>query len=177
MDTFPVRTYRSAGGVVVSEASGHVLVLLRSERLGPDGRPEVRLPKGHIEPGEDPQQTALREVHEESGLSGLEIVACLGREAVEFDWQGYHYIRDETYYLLALTNGSRFEEPEKQFRRQWLAWEHALTALTFEAEREWTRRARRAWERRLEDIADQKTNEAYQNAEVEKKVPICKEKQ
>lgn len=112
------------------------------------------MPKGHIEPTEDPQQTALREVREEAGLSGLEIVVCLGRESVEFDWQGFHYIREETYYLMATTANSRFEEPEKQFRRHWQGWEHAKSALTFEAEREWVRRAQRAWESRLEDIAD-----------------------
>jgi 8-oxo-dGTP pyrophosphatase MutT (NUDIX family) len=38
---------------------------------------ELVLPKGHIDAGEDPQQTALRELREEAGLSGT-IVATLG---------------------------------------------------------------------------------------------------
>lgn len=103
------------------------------------------MPKGHIEPGEDPQQAALREVREEAGLSKLEVIAWLGCEPVDFHWQGVHYIRDETYYLMTTNRSSTFEEPEKQFKRLWLAWEDALAQLTFEAEREWLRRALRAW--------------------------------
>ncbi|HHY45852.1 MAG TPA: isoleucine--tRNA ligase [Firmicutes bacterium] len=49
----------SAGGVVFRD--GKVLVLRNH-------RSEWVLPKGHVEPGEDPEQAALREVKEESGL-------------------------------------------------------------------------------------------------------------
>ena len=142
-DQLPVREYPSAGGVVVKDGGRCVLVLLRPEQLGPDGRPEVRLPKGHIEQGESQQQAALREVGEEAGLRDLEIVADLGHQTVEFDWQGYHYIRDESYFLMATGTNAQYDRPEKQFQRQWLTWEEALTQLTFEAEREWVRRA---WE-------------------------------
>jgi len=45
-----------------------VLVLVRASRAGPEGRPEVRLPKGHVEPGESREETARREVGEEAGL-------------------------------------------------------------------------------------------------------------
>jgi 8-oxo-dGTP pyrophosphatase MutT (NUDIX family) len=173
--TIPIRKYPAAGGVVVNRSDGSVLVLLRAGRLGPRGYPEVRLPKGHIEPGEDPEQAALREVCEEAGLSKLEIIAGLGRESVEFDWQGVHFIRDETYYLLATTSTSKFDEPEGQFKRRWLDWESALSQLTYGAEREWLRRAQQAWNSRLEDIADQEPNKAYQYPKVEKEVPISDE--
>jgi len=174
--TESVRRYPSAGGVVVCEVDENVLVLLRPGRAGPDGLPEVRLPKGHIESGEDPQAAALREVREEAGLSGLEVIACLGHEPVEFDWQGIHYIRDETYYLMAVTYRSLFEEPERQFNRQWLDWASAQAHLTFEAEREWLRRAQRAWESRLDHIAHQEPQETCQDTEVEQEIPVAKEK-
>ena len=48
-----IRAYASAGGLVVE--AGRVLVLERP------GRRELRLPKGHIEPGETPRQAALRD--------------------------------------------------------------------------------------------------------------------
>jgi 8-oxo-dGTP pyrophosphatase MutT (NUDIX family) len=133
----------------VKESDEKVLVLLRAARLGPEGHPEVRLPKGHIESGEDPQQTALREVREEAGLSMLEIVASLGHQSVEFDWQDVHHIRNETYYLMTTTSSTQYQKPERQFERQWLTWENALSQLTFEAEREWLRRARLVWQVRL----------------------------
>ena len=63
-------------------------------------RDEVRLPKGHIEPGEEPEATALREVCEETGLADLEIAADLGERIVEFDYQGDHYRRTERYFLM-----------------------------------------------------------------------------
>jgi 8-oxo-dGTP pyrophosphatase MutT (NUDIX family) len=112
--------------------------------MGPNGRPEVRLPKGHIEPGESRQQTALREVCEESGLPELEILADLGHRTVEFDWQGKHYVRDESYFLMATSSNAESQDPEKQFERLWLTWESALARLTFEAERDWVRTARQA---------------------------------
>ena len=136
-----VRKYKSAGGVVVDAAGERVLVLLRAERLGPDGRPEVRLPKGHIEPGESRIQAALREVEEEAGLSGLETVADLGHQTVEFDWKGQHFVRDESYFLMSEAADAVPGHPEKQFERLWLAWAEAQQRVTFEAEREWLRRA------------------------------------
>lgn len=145
----PIRQYTSAGGVVVSSSGERVLVLLRPKRLGPSALPEVRLPKGHIEPGESPSQAAIREVREEAGLDGLTVLASLGQQTVEFDWKGYHYIRDESYFLLGVSPDTQAGETEAQFERLWLPWDEALAQLTFEAEKEWVRRAQEAWPRRL----------------------------
>lgn len=94
-------------------------------------------------------------MREEAGLSDPVIVAALGHQLVEFDWQGVHYIRDEHYYLMSTAASSEFVAPERQFERQWLPWEDALSQITFEAEREWLRRARYAWNRHLEDVSNQ----------------------
>jgi len=87
LDVQSVR-YTAAGGVVVH--GDRVLVLRRPGGvvvhgdcvlvLRRPGRGEVRLPKGHVEPGESPQETALREVREESGCTGLEVRADLGTQ-------------------------------------------------------------------------------------------------
>ena len=145
MSTGPVRAYQAAGGVVIDAAGGQVLTLLRPRRPGPGGQPEVRLPKGHIEPGETRQQAALREVGEEAGLLDVEILADLGHQTVEFDWQGHHYVRDESYFLMRSPAERPARLPEKQFETLWLGWEEALARVTFEAERKWLRRAREAW--------------------------------
>jgi bis(5'-nucleosidyl)-tetraphosphatase len=128
--------YAAAGGVVVHD--NHVLVLRRPSRS------EVRLPKGHIEKGETQQETALREVAEESGYTDLEIVTGLGQQVVEFDHNSRHIIRDETFFLMHLTSLRQIDrtEHELQFEPQWVNWEEALAQLTFEAECEWVRRAR-----------------------------------
>jgi 8-oxo-dGTP pyrophosphatase MutT (NUDIX family) len=141
----PLYTYESAGGVVVTAEGKLVLVLVRAKRLGPNGRPELRLPKGHIEPGESRRAAALREVREESGLAHLEILSDLGRQRVEFNWRGMRILRNEAYFLMTIPSCAEHGSPEAQFERRWLTWTDALTHLTFEAEKEWIRRARIAW--------------------------------
>lgn len=137
-------SYESAGGVVV-RPRGEVLVLVRPKRLGPNERPEVRLPKGHVEPGESPKEAALREVHEESGIAHLEVLADLGLQRVEFTWKRTHYVRNETYFLMTVPPDAQYGKPEVQFERRWLAWAEAMKQLTYAAEKEWVRRASIAW--------------------------------
>lgn len=48
---------RSAGGVLYTEIRGHRMYVVVTELDGHGG-----LPKGHIEPGEQPRHTALREI-------------------------------------------------------------------------------------------------------------------
>ncbi|MCT2586509.1 NUDIX hydrolase [Actinophytocola gossypii] len=64
----------SAGGVVVNTERDRVVLIGRLDRRG---RLLWSLPKGHIEEGETPEQTAVREVTEETGILG-EIIRPLG---------------------------------------------------------------------------------------------------
>jgi len=127
--------YQAAGGVVID--ADRVLVLRRP------GRDEIRLPKGHIEKGEPAQETALREVAEESGYADLCVLADLGHQTVEFNYKGNHIIRDEHYYSMCLRSSRRIEREtqELQFIPVWMGWEEALSNITFKAEREWVVRA------------------------------------
>lgn len=86
---------RSAGGVVIREIGGvpHVLVIRDPYR-------KWGLPKGHVEEGESVQETALREVGEETGLSEVE----LGSELVTIDWKfragGEQIHKFATFFLM-----------------------------------------------------------------------------
>jgi 8-oxo-dGTP pyrophosphatase MutT (NUDIX family) len=60
----------AAGGLVLNE-QGEILLIKR--------RGKWDLPKGKAEPGESPEQTALREVEEECGLTGLILERFLTR--------------------------------------------------------------------------------------------------
>ena len=81
----------AAGGVVVREEKGQVLVALVQER----SYEEYVLPKGHLEPGEDVEEAARREIAEEAGFTQLEFLANLGtRERLSFlktEWKTIHY--------------------------------------------------------------------------------------
>jgi 8-oxo-dGTP pyrophosphatase MutT (NUDIX family) len=130
-----VERYTAAGGVVVRD--GCVLVLRRPRRG------EVRLPKGHVEPEETLQDAALRETCEESGYASLVLLNDLGEQIVEFEYGGKHFVRTEHYYVMTLDEeDAMISDGESQFEPEWLTWDEALAELTYEAEREWVRRAR-----------------------------------
>lgn len=61
----------TAGGVVMN-AEGYILVVNQK-------RNSWSLPKGHIDPGEEAMDAAIREIYEESGITQLEYVKDLGR--------------------------------------------------------------------------------------------------
>src|SRR5262245_4531217 len=62
-----VREY-TAGGVVFRRAGQGLDILMIQDRLG-----RWSIPKGHVEPGERIEQTAVREVREETGLIRLKL--------------------------------------------------------------------------------------------------------
>ncbi|RIK34846.1 MAG: hypothetical protein DCC55_32140 [Chloroflexi bacterium] len=130
--------YDAAGGVVVD--GSQMLLLDRPERG------EVRLPKGHIEAGESAGTAALRETAEETGYDHLVIVADLGEQVVEFDYQGKHIIRREHFFLMRPVShhqSPRAPADEAQFRVRWSSLDEAVGQLTFAAEQEMARRALR----------------------------------
>ncbi len=125
-----IKRYAAAGGVVIH--AGQLLVLERP------GRKEVRLPKGHIDPGETAVVAALRETTEESGYADLNVVADLGSQLSEFDHNDKHYIRTEFYFLMHLQSRRtlpRTAEDEAQFRVRWLPTKQAVELLTFASEK------------------------------------------
>jgi 8-oxo-dGTP pyrophosphatase MutT (NUDIX family) len=130
------KRYRAAGGVVIHQ--DQMLLLDRPSRG------EVRLPKGHIEPDEIAQEAALREVAEESGYCDLEVLADLGSQVVEFDFDGSHYMRDEHYFLAELVTDQQLPRDKKdatQFHVIWVPFDQATAMLTYAAEQEIARKA------------------------------------
>ncbi|MHB0874653.1 MAG: NUDIX domain-containing protein, partial [Anaerolineae bacterium] len=76
----PQRT--SAGGVIARVEAGTVLVGLVREGDFPD----YILPKGRLEPGEEVEAAAVREIAEEAGITDLRLLRPLGvRERLSFD--------------------------------------------------------------------------------------------
>lgn len=141
-----IKRYRAAGGVVVQQGlvpdldpqQVYVLVLDRPSR------DEVRLPKGHIDPGESDETAALRETTEEAGYADLAVLADLGHQQVEYDYKGVHYVREERYFLMQLRSARclpQSVEDVAQFQVRWVPADEVIAQLTFEAEKRWAERA------------------------------------
>ena len=134
--------YRAAGGVVIDD--NRLLVLERP------ARGEVRLPKGHVEPGEAPRDAALREVREEAGYADLEIIGDLGAVMNHFfiPDRNREVKREEIFYLMRLASDVPFVRDDHdagQFHAVWVSFKEATARLTFESEKEFARRAVQMW--------------------------------
>jgi 8-oxo-dGTP pyrophosphatase MutT (NUDIX family) len=93
----------SAGGLVVDLARDvpRAAIIGRTDR---QGRLLWSLPKGHIEAGETAEQAAVREIAEETGISG-EIMAELGTIEFWFVADGRRIHKTVRHYLLRATGG------------------------------------------------------------------------
>ena len=68
----------SAGGLVIDKSGSQGLLIGRRDQKDPTGTKILwSLPKGHIEEGETPEQAAIREVAEETGINS-DITKSLG---------------------------------------------------------------------------------------------------
>ncbi|HET8991590.1 MAG TPA: NUDIX domain-containing protein [Candidatus Saccharimonadales bacterium] len=79
---------------VVHETTSGGIVFRKNERgaleilLMKDAKDRWTIPKGHVEPGEDPGATAEREIREETGLQDMEVLVWLGK--VNFRYRRAH---------------------------------------------------------------------------------------
>lgn len=123
--------------------AGRVLFALAEERDRLTGAQNVRLAKGHVEPGETAKQAAVREVREEIGLSTA-IVAELGSVHYTFVEAGVT-VAKEVHFFLMEDSGSAPQPLDGEMQRvTWCPAEDAAARLSFETERGVARRAHRA---------------------------------
>jgi 8-oxo-dGTP pyrophosphatase MutT (NUDIX family) len=82
----------TSGGVVFRKHpnTGELQILLMQ-----DAKNRWTIPKGHVEPGEEPGATAEREIREETGLQDMEVLVWLGK--VQF-----RYRRGHTLVLMSM---------------------------------------------------------------------------
>jgi 8-oxo-dGTP pyrophosphatase MutT (NUDIX family) len=114
--------------------------------IRPRGKPEGlwALPKGRIDVGESAEQTAVREVREETGVSGRPL-GKLGDVRYVYSRQGERIFKVVSFYLLQAGRG-RIDELEEQMRvevaeARWLPLDEAQRLLAYPGEREMAAKA------------------------------------
>jgi len=129
----------SAGGIVIRFVEGAPQLVVGKRRRDRDGVTWT-LPKGTPDQGETTEQTALREVREESGL---EVRIVRRFESIEYSFnQGRTRIHKTVHYFLMVPTGGDLGRHDHEFDEvRWIGFDEAATLLTFETERALAARA------------------------------------
>jgi 8-oxo-dGTP pyrophosphatase MutT (NUDIX family) len=150
----------SAGGVLVRKAAGGWEVGVIEPQREPHGNQNAQvtdkkrrknvlaLPKGLVDPGERPEETAVREVREETGISGAIITKLLDIKYVYVRTWGdnQRVFKIVSFYLLRYESG-KIDDVSPEMRIEvkqalWTPLDEAEQKLTYRGERDAIRKAR-----------------------------------
>ncbi|MET4427437.1 8-oxo-dGTP pyrophosphatase MutT (NUDIX family) [Mycolicibacterium sp. 624] len=126
----------SAGGLVIDGIDGpkdrQVAALIG--RLDRRGRMLWSLPKGHIELGETAEQTAIREVAEETGIEGS-VLAALGSIDYWFVTEGRRVHKTVHHYLMRFLGGELCDDDVEVSEVAWVPLRELPSRLAYADER------------------------------------------
>lgn len=128
------KTATSAGAIILRAIDGQLKIAL-AHRLR--ASKTWVLPKGHVEEGETLQQAALREIHEETGLTRVQLITYLGKIERETFKEGEAIQKTIHYYLAYALPTDQPEPPTDQGFAEpgWFAPAEVLPLLPYEQER------------------------------------------
>jgi 8-oxo-dGTP pyrophosphatase MutT (NUDIX family) len=116
------RAFTHAGGIVYRLANGKPEFFVVTAKSNPF---HWIFPRGHIEKGEQPAETAEREVREETGL-----IARIVGEAGSFQYANGGKFLNIMFFLMERTGGNEGDSTEGRLWR-WCSLEDALALLSF----------------------------------------------
>ena len=149
----------SAGGVVLRRMAGawRIAVIEPFHREDPPASAVTKrvrkvtlcLPKGAVDPGEEPPETALREVQEETGITAR-LVAKLADSKYAYvrNWgDGARVFKIVSFYLMLYQSG-RIDDVSEDMRTEvkkafWIPLDEAPKELAYGGERQIVRRAQK----------------------------------
>ena len=120
----------TSGGIVFrrnAKTNGLELLLIQ------DAKNRWTIPKGHVEPGEEPKVTAEREIQEETGLKDVKVHSWLGK--VNFRYRRGHTLVLMTmhiYLVQALGDTDKVKPEDWMNGIKWLPASDAIDKIAYE---------------------------------------------
>ena len=120
----------TSGGIVFRrhQKTGELQLLLIQ-----DAKNRWTIPKGHVEPGEEPKDTAAREIQEETGLKDMKVMNWLGK--VNFRYRRGHTLVLMTmhiYLVQALGDTNKVKPEDWMNDIKWLPAADAIDKIAYE---------------------------------------------
>lgn len=118
----------TAGGVVYRKVKDGVEILLIQDSKG-----RWTIPKGHIEEGENPRQTAEREIREETGLAKMKVGPWLGKINFRYRRANSLVLMTTEIFLVQADGKTDNIKPEKWMTNiKWMKAHDALDKIEYE---------------------------------------------
>lgn len=146
----PLRKEKSCGALVYRIKNGELELLLLKHRFGG----HWSFPKGHVEEGETEVETALREVHEETGLT-IQLEDGF-RQSVEY--YPRPNIRKQVVYFLGYADDDRTRRQEEEISEiRWVPLKSAHREVTFRNDKNLINHAKKFLRRKFSHWTEWKT--------------------
>lgn len=120
----------TAGGIVfrMSQDQKDIEILLIQDSKG-----RWTIPKGHIEPGENAKETAIREIGEEAGLFHIEVLMWLGKIHFQYRRIDKLVLMTTQIYLVKALDNKEIPTKEQWMRGiKWFSFKEAIDAIEYE---------------------------------------------
>ncbi len=126
---------------VVREATSGGIVFRRNTKtqqieflLIQDAKSRWTIPKGHVEPDESAEETAAREIYEETGLdANLSILLWLGKVSFRYRREQSLVLMVMQIFLMRAHGGSDMLQPEDWIERAaWIPAQEAIDKIQYE---------------------------------------------
>ena len=118
---------RPAARCVLLDREDRVLLIRAEAPIDPRKVPWWEIPGGGMGVGEDSGDAALRELHEETGIPGVEMGPCVWVQQTTYTFAGYHFESDDRIHV-AWCDGGEYDPQGLE----------ALEAAAFTGARWWT---------------------------------------